>query len=1451
MSYVEHGPRIFLTGRPNSRIPLTYGDYVLPRKRLEGRLKLHDSCSDIRAWSPNSLENSRYFRELNEHDSSIGKIIPVNVVVDNIIKLNSCTQTELQIVKKELQKYKSLKLTTKQKEQLQNLNHNQKLKEPTQSNHTTDLLVNITKSAPIIHSNSYLSIHLPLERNLKNENDKLIFVNQSTYLRPYSSKAFDIKSSTNNYALVTQFKSDAKTVLTEDYIERTPQWVEYIDIALQVEQETRDVGVQFNQVDKYANKIITTSVMSQTSFTYKSSEEDDNLLESDKISFQTNNEEESVDYDTSYSGSFQDIGTPSKSSSELTESDKSIIIQKDSEIIALKHKLRAWDLELDEIRGFNKKLKISLQEKEKFISSQEENLKMLHGKLTKIEHDYNCEIENLKSKLHGSKYLISQLKQELSKKCESSYLQSQEIEKLKLYAKEATTLKLEQEMLLKKLQKMELLSEKLEKQNDEQNCIFADQEKEIKRLLSMISKSSIAYEKQIESLNTEICEKTIEISQYEQQVHSMKQETSEFVNNLKHALNNLEEFNGFCEDVCNCINYDLDITAEANHLLNNINVMMTRFQSYKIERQNLLQQIENLKHSVDNDKQKIHVNQDLKNMISDILKYEDDADSRKTDKKDSIIVLNVKQNKCNPNEIECEDISSSVNSEHSSNGITDNEYNNYIIKLNRKNSINEIDEEIFEYFSYFIVKLHSLTKKLQVYLEIERPLMIEQIYNFYQMLQETESAINGSQDLALKKQRISELSVVFNKRQTKYETYMTQLPNDLSQIQIKIIEFIKTILNQLFNAILYVERNNLSDKQINQAFATCFRFYIGKMDAAMLGAGNQRMQIIEEIEKQQRELQKKSKEIVYLKDELKQYAKRGEGDSVHSGESNVLLKEQLAKVETDLSAKDELLLQLQEQHETLLSELFKSNENYNVLKSQCKNYEKELEIKMAELKEIQLKHLDTTTEQNLKKIKMEFLELQIENKDLKDKINKSEIEEKYREIEGLKDENVMLIQKLKEAENKLSEMNQTILSLTEQNNKIDIIYLMQEDLVKLDKNGKKLKSEFNHLKTQLTNEQNKTKEVDNSLNAIEHENEILKTNIADKKNDNFELSRKLYTETIEEKLRSKLYTLSNKLCERILHFNKVFDLEECILNEQSIESLKDKYLKYQNVNENVKENEIEEIQNQQLCNDKGMLNVQYKMDHQGKYKKLHQQLDMKNSEIKDLQDTIRRLEQANTKLCIDRESQTEQYQDKLTTMKKNYDSSLNELYEKHGKYVDRLQKRYEDIINNETTSVSKNLLQSLDMKELTEPYESIAMIMDNNSNFIQMKDDHQRFYENNVHKEFYELNETQKNVHRNMYEKEIPNKLDSTILREENNSYLQNQWQLIISSQIPKYSIRTQNYKLREIVEENYGYIDSSKILGLENKYEKQKQIIKDSTFDQQRWNFINQCSVYHKMGNN
>ncbi|XP_015438068.1 PREDICTED: putative leucine-rich repeat-containing protein DDB_G0290503 [Dufourea novaeangliae] len=916
-------------------------------------------------------------------------------------------------------------------------------------------------------------------------------------------------------------------------------------------------------------------------------------------------------------------------------------------------------------------------------------------------------------------------------------------------------------------------------------------------------------------------------------------------------------------------------------------------------------------------------------MISDVLNCESDTDPKNTNGKDSIIVLNVRQNKYNPSEIEFENISNSVHSEQSFNGIADNEYHNYIVKLDRKNNINEIDKELLEYFSHLMIKLQALTQKLQVYLEVERPQMIKQIYNFYEVLKDTESAINESQDLSLRKQRISELYDLYNEKYKNYETYVKQLPNDFSQIQVKIIEFIKTILHQLLNAILYVEKKNSFDKQINQAFEIHLRSCIDRISTALQGAGDRRIQIIEEIEKQQQELQKKDVEITQLKEEVeKQLLRRGEGDGLYSEESIAALKEQLTKLATELNVKDKFILNLREQQEVLRTELFKCNKDSNVLKMQnknldnirdkllkeCEQYKEELEIKNKDVINLtqqlhnifEIKNLDT--EEKIKEMEKELLDLQFENNDLKNKImqenkiiskkddtiiqlknqvernehilsfkiaeHKNEMEEKYHEIGNLKDENTLLNKKLKNAENRLSEMNQTILSLTEQNDKIDVIYLLQEDLVKLDKSEKKLKTELNNLKMQLTNDQNKVKKLDNSLNEFERENENLKKNVEYWRSENSVLSLKLSTEESEEKLRSKLYTLSSTIHERLLNFNKKINLEKHASNEQSDDSLKSKYLIYQNLTEEwksrgnqkreIKENEVENAQNQQLINSTNIkyssddsLNIRYNTNHlkngdienQNETKNLRNDMEIKDSEMRNLEDAISRLTQENDDLRVHIKFQIQEYQDKLTLMKKNYDSSLNALCKRHKESVGTLQKRFEDIIKGERTFDSENWLQSLDIKKLTELYERITMVINNNSSFIHMKNENQRFYENDMQKEFYkDLNETEKTIHKNICEKDVSNKMASSILREQNTSYLQNQWQFIISSQTQKYPIQTEDYKLN--LQQDFGLFDDRKLPRLENKHEKEKEAVKNNTLDQQRWSFINQCSAYHKMSN-
>lgn len=166
------------------------------------------------------------------------------------------------------------------------------------------------------------------------------------------------------------------------------------------------------------------------------------------------------------------------------------------------------------------------------------------------------------------------------------------------------------------------------------------------------------------------------------------------------------------------------------------------------------------------------------------------------------------------------------------------------------------------------------------------------------------------------------------------------------------------------------------------------------------------------------------------------------------------------------------------------------------------------------------------------------------------------MEGKHCEILKLENENKLLNEKVKDMEHKLIEMNLTIISLTEQNDKINIIYTMQENLTKLDKNEKKLKIELNNLRSQLISDQNNNKKLDISLDAFLRENEILKKDVEYWKNEISELSIRLRNEMIEENLKNKLYALSNKIYERLLNLKKLPNLEE----SSNIKNLQDKYI---------------------------------------------------------------------------------------------------------------------------------------------------------------------------------------------------------------------------------------------------------------------------------------------------
>ncbi|XP_034192340.2 uncharacterized protein LOC117609763 isoform X4 [Osmia lignaria lignaria] len=1567
MSYAEHGPRIFLANKYNAGTPLIY---------------------DIRAWSPNYLENSRYFRELNENGSPIGKIIPFHVVIDNIIHLNSQAQNELQIVKEELQKYKCLKLSPKQEQQLHSFENKEEMKKRLQNDNCTtsfplrDAFVDISKSVATINSNSCLSIHIPYKGHFQNNiKDESTLRNRSNEVCPYSLTAYD--SSLNNSNLVPSFRC-IKSFLTEDFSEKPLPCIKCIDVAVQVEMEMCNAGKIDSQMAKYFNKSSTKSVMSQTSFAYKYSDEDNSMTETGSSSLQTNNDKEhSFECDASCSESSQNSETTIEFCTEMqAESNldlhqrihKGIIIQTESKIIALEHELCVRDADLKELQDVKNDLEKSLQEKEDYIKTQQENLKLLYDRLLKLHQQHNYEIENLKQKLRDYKYLIEQLQQDLSNKYETCHLQSQEIEKLKLCVKDVAMLQLEKTSYIEKLQEMEqsvkkaktcnlalqqiksILQEKneLKKENYEQCHILIDQEEEINQLINEIS---IAYEEQrktkdiLENLKAEIHNKDIKISQYEKELLSMKQEISDFFNNLKHALNNLEELNGLCEDVYNCTNCELDINEEANNVLQNINTIMTRFQSYKIESQNLVQEIENLKRCIENNKQQIHLDQNFRNIIDEDFYYEPDINLKNTSGKDNMIVLNIKQDKSSTNEIELEEVSNSVNSKNSLCTTSHNldiykhktECHNYIIKLDNKTNIDKVEKEIIEYFSQSLIKLHSLTQKLKIYVETERPFVIKLIYKLHEILEDIQSAVNISQDITLRKLRISKLYSQHKEEYVKYNSCVEEVPTDLFKIQNRINEFIEAILYQLLNEILRIEQESLHNRKINCAFEMYFKSCIDRVNKVVQGAGDQRIQIVDVIEKQQRELQEKDTEIAQLKKEIAEHLerRRGEGDCLNQQEfeKSIAIKQELSKVITELNNKNALISELKGQLQIFKNELKRKNKNlYNIknkLWKECQQTRKRLTMKNLEIKNLykklhnlsKINDLNNAMENELSKMKKELSDIQLKNsiileeqkeeirkrntiisqKDetiviLKNRLEKNEtissreigeheivVKEKEDEIVKLQNENKLLGEKLKDNESKFIRMNQTITSLTEQRDKINIIYVVQEDLAKLDKNKEKLKVELNSLKVQLVNDQNNNKKLDTDLGIILHENEILQKYVEYWKNENSELTMKLCNKISEEKLKSQLYALSNNILQKLeilkkqctseenlanLQFSE-HSLNKCTIHQDEIMPLTTNYinrdfkLKTNNQEREIKENEIEEVELRQLLNTANITkninttsctmfkqfessennnrkmkyktisfeNVHY--EDQNEIENSLNEIEIRDCKIRNYTETIEQLTQENMDLRAVLKSQAE-YQNKLTLMKKNYDSSLKAVNERHKKNIEILQTQFEDNLKSERIFDSENWLQSLNMKELMELNERISVIINSNSNLMCAKNKNQCFYENDVHKEFYtKIDEIEEKIE--MRPKNIYG-------REQTNTRLEKQWPLTIFNDIQNYpTLQRQDDKLSLEHSIRYRYCEE-KPSELENKYEKEKQVEKDSTFDQQRWNFIKQCSAYHKL---
>lgn len=85
MSYAEYGAQIF-TSKKYKIDKLFIRNDELSQVKSGCRLKINDSCWDIRAWSQNHVDKFRYFREVTGCSSvSLNNLnkIPLNFIFKN------------------------------------------------------------------------------------------------------------------------------------------------------------------------------------------------------------------------------------------------------------------------------------------------------------------------------------------------------------------------------------------------------------------------------------------------------------------------------------------------------------------------------------------------------------------------------------------------------------------------------------------------------------------------------------------------------------------------------------------------------------------------------------------------------------------------------------------------------------------------------------------------------------------------------------------------------------------------------------------------------------------------------------------------------------------------------------------------------------------------------------------------------------------------------------------------------------------------------------------------------------------------------------------------------------------------------------------------------------------------------------------------------------------------
>ncbi|XP_039313029.1 sporulation-specific protein 15 [Solenopsis invicta] len=1257
MSYAEHGPRIFLMSKPSSSLPLTYGDYVLPKKRSEGRMKLYNSCTDIRAWSPNVLESTRYFRELNEHDRTApGKLIPSNVVMENMIALTAQAQRELRIARQELQRYKSLNLTPEQRAQLENFNR----ATPARTDKTEEMRIgsmirphrffNANRISSLQYSDTYLSIYFRPDKFLYGRGGHKLLTNMRVLGENLNVNPL-LKNNTYEVSRVTSCNILTDISATRERNNQASVCIEYVDASSQTAQDVREVSVlteECTNTSQVAKDVREVGVLTEE------------CKDNDAYDKQSNVDSPSSRYyETSESVSMSESELGVNSDPEGYErSHKRVIIQKDSEIIVLKNELGMKEDELEELRLLNRQLQTLLEEKDENANILKRNVNTLQEKLKVASNMRDNELSSFEC-------LVDKLNEELARKCQVCYFQSQEIQKLRNEVKEAELVSIENESLTRRVKEMEHLSREaescgialeqmknvwrerdmLQKQYREQSCTLADREDEIKRLLTLIKQMSVTadtreisptnnFHDQVEmngvvaNLRKEIQAKSDKISQCEMQLVCMEREVGNLTSMLKSSLNNFDESKIEYEGVCDYTKCEHDTCLDVQSALSALKAFIAELEECKLERRNRLRGIDNLKaymacYSQEN--------------VSEITNTDFDTGRGSIQPAAEDVISTSSNDGCHSSK---ELVSVQIQSDDVDTTTTYSEQSEKV-ELNEVISIDKDIDRIFTmHFKRSIDKMHEIFAGFQ-----------------------------GAGD--------HHVQIV--KEFTRQQQELQKKDLEITELKQKVEE--------------HVLRRGEGDCAIQE-----------QLRKKML----EKERVLEDvISKRDAKIERLREHLATLENDISSY--RTECDALKIKNLDLVNAKSLLSKENDVQS--EKLKAQRDQMRKLTEQIDDLQQTVDVLKEEANN----IENMRKKLVDLQMKNNDLTNkliQANETVSKNVEIIADLECRDEKNRMALTHGSIKYdammtqnhSDIIKLRDENQSLRDQLKEAEAKLARSNDTISSLRRESDNAAAINILRTSLSDLDVDKERLLAKVDYLKSEIASYQSSTASVESRLQALSHGNETLKADIEAVKSTNDQL---LYPheDTVKSSLRDALYTLPKKIYETILRLRteiteyeagdtceyylnkKVLEIEDEKERQQTkvhVDKVQEK-LKLSFISRQQDKDILEPVAQKIDCNSE---NVAHKLRFlEGQYEEKLQELKnlmddvkLRDCEIRSLQECITYLLQEKNDLQTKVKSQVEEYQNKLTLLKKKYDSSLSAFRKRHNENIERLHARFEDIM---------------------------------------------------------------------------------------------------------------------------------------------------------------------------